>query len=161
MKRYALFISAVFALLLFGCIGGGGYTTSTPTATPTQEPTVPGSPSPTPTGYTTSTPTATPTQEPTVPGSPSPTPTAAGIVEVDIQGFAFNPSSITIPAGTTVRWTNKDAVGHTVTSDSGGTLDSPLLQNGQSWEFTFTEPGTYTYHCTPHPFMRGTVIVTP
>ncbi len=79
---------------------------------------------------------------------------------IKIEGFAFNLNSMTIGVGTTVKWMNKDSVAHTVTSDSGK-FESGLLNNGQTWEYTFKEAGTYEYHCTPHPSMKGTIIVKP
>ena len=78
--------------------------------------------------------------------------------EVEIENFAFTPATITVKVGTTVTWTNKDTVRHTVTSDKG-LFDSGLFGKGESFSFTFTEAGTYTYHCTPHPNMKGTIIV--
>lgn len=79
-------------------------------------------------------------------------------VEVEIEDFAYISATITVKVGTTVTWENKDKVQHTVTSDSG-LFDSGLLAKGVPFSFTFTEPGTYTYHCTPHPNMKGTIIV--
>ncbi len=90
-------------------------------------------------------------------GASKPEPVFLG---VKIEGFAFNVNSMTVGVGTTVKWMNKDSVAHTVTSDSGK-FESGLLNNGQTWEFTFKEPGTYDYHCAPHPFMKGTIIVKP
>jgi amicyanin len=78
--------------------------------------------------------------------------------EVEIEDFAYVSAVITVKVGTTVTWENKDQVQHTVTSDSG-LFDSGLLAKGVPFSFTFTEAGTYTYHCTPHPLMKGTVIV--
>jgi plastocyanin len=80
---------------------------------------------------------------------------------VEISGFAFNPETITVAAGTTVTWTNLDSVAHTVTADSGGAPDSGDIAQGESYSFTFTAPGTFAYHCSVHRFMHGTVIVTP
>ena len=81
---------------------------------------------------------------------------------VAISGFAFSPASLTVKAGTTVTWTNKDSDAHTVTSQgTGGPLGSAALSTGQSYSFTFTKPGTYAYLCTIHPFMTATVTVTP
>lgn len=85
---------------------------------------------------------------------------ATGRTAVTIENFAYVPQSITVKVGTTVTWTNKDSVAHTVTSDSGGVLDSPLFSAGETYSFTFNEAGTFTYHCTPHPDMKGTVTVT-
>ena len=72
---------------------------------------------------------------------------------------AYDPAVIRIKAGTPVTWTNGDAVAHTVTADEGA-FDSGFLNPGQSWSFTFETPGTYTYYCTPHPWMKGSVIVS-
>ncbi len=80
--------------------------------------------------------------------------------QVEIVDFAFHPPSITITAGDTVTWTNADAVAHTATSTSG-VFDSGALEQGQSYSFTFSMPGTYAYLCTPHPAMTGEVVVLP
>ncbi len=77
----------------------------------------------------------------------------------EISGFAFSPSTLTIKVGDTVTWTNQDAAKHTVTSDSGSELNSELLGKGRSYSHTFATAGTYNYHCTPHPYMTGKVIV--
>lgn len=79
-------------------------------------------------------------------------------VEVAIQGFSFNPATVTVNAGGCVTWTNKDSVTHTATSDEG-VFDSGNLSKGDTFEFTFAEPGTYNYHCEIHPSMTGTVVV--
>lgn len=80
---------------------------------------------------------------------------------VAIQNFAFAPAALVVKAGTTVTWTNKDTDDHTVTSQgSGGPLQSSPLGTGQSYSYTFTKPGTYSYYCTIHPFMTATVTVT-
>lgn len=78
---------------------------------------------------------------------------------VTIANFAFTPQTITVKRGSTVIWTNEDSVGHTVTSDTGNGLDSPLLSKGQSYSKIFNATGTFSYHCTPHPNMKGIVIV--
>jgi amicyanin len=78
---------------------------------------------------------------------------------VSIRNFAFSPSKITIKKGSQVVWTNKDSVGHTVTSDEGNELDSELLMQNDNYSHTFNEVGLFKYHCTPHPFMKGEVIV--
>ncbi len=78
---------------------------------------------------------------------------------VIIDNFAFSPATITISTGEKVVWRNDDNVGHTVTSDSGSELDSPLLSQGQTYEHTFNTAGSFPYHCTPHSFMTATVIV--
>ena len=81
-------------------------------------------------------------------------------VNVDIAGFKYSPNSVKVKVGDTVTWTQKDAVMHTVTIVSGPeTFDSGLLKKDQTFSYTFTKPGTYSYKCTPHPNMRGEVIV--
>ena len=77
-----------------------------------------------------------------------------------IANFAFSPSVITVKKNTKVTWTNNDSVPHTVTSDSGTLLSSTTLNTGDTYSFTFTQTGTYSYHCTIHPMMKGTVVVT-
>ncbi len=79
-------------------------------------------------------------------------------VNVEIRNFAFSPQSLQTKAGTKIVWTNKDSVGHTVTSDNG-VFGSGLLGQGQSFEFVFAQEGTFSYHCTPHPNMVATVVV--
>jgi plastocyanin len=79
---------------------------------------------------------------------------------VTINNFAFSPMVITIKMDTSVTWTNQDTVNHTVTSDSGSELASENFGRDASFSHTFTKAGTYTYHCAPHPYMHGTVIVT-
>lgn len=82
--------------------------------------------------------------------------------EVEIEDYKFAPATITVKVGTKVTWTNKDDVRHDVVADeeSADAPNGPLLAKGQSYSFTFNKAGTYTYHCSPHPYMTGTVIVT-
>lgn len=82
----------------------------------------------------------------------------AKVVDVAIEGFAFNPATVTVSAGDEVRWTNKDAVAHTTTSD-GGIWDSGNLSQGESFSFQFAEAGEFPYSCTIHPAMTGVVVV--
>ncbi|HYC30947.1 MAG TPA: cupredoxin family copper-binding protein [Gemmatimonadales bacterium] len=77
---------------------------------------------------------------------------------IRIANLAFGTGTLRVRRGTRVRWVNEDQVQHTVTANDGG-FDSGLIEPGQSWEREFTEPGEYGYHCTPHPFMTGRVIV--
>jgi len=81
-----------------------------------------------------------------------------GQSEVRIQDFAFTPNPILIRVGGSVRWTNKDASSHTVTSGSG-LFDSGTLLPDDRFEWTFDAPGTYLYHCSIHPTMQASVIV--
>ena len=77
---------------------------------------------------------------------------------IDIQGYAFSPSSITINVGDTIVWTNYDSASHTVTSNDG-TFDSGGISTGNTFSFTFTSAGTFNYYCAPHPNMTGSVTV--
>lgn len=81
-----------------------------------------------------------------------------GSNEVWIQNMAFNPSSITVPVNTTVKWTNKDGTAHTVTSTTGA-FDSGSISGGSTYSHQFTATGTYPYKCTIHSSMNGTVVV--
>ena len=103
--------------------------------------------------------------------TPSPTPTStsggddtsAGGVKVTIADSAFSPSKIEVQAGTTVTWTNDDAVPHTVTSTksddvdsaTSGLFDSGTLQPGESFSYTFKKAGDYPYECTIHASMQS------
>ncbi len=82
-------------------------------------------------------------------------------VKVRMKENSFDPSFIPIKAGTTVTWTNEDAIAHTVTyTGTGATrFDSKNLAKGESFSNTFYEPGRYIYACTQHSFMTGTVVV--
>lgn len=82
------------------------------------------------------------------------------IVEIDISAFSYGGPRMSVPVGTTVRWVNRDPVGHTVTPDDGA-WGSRLIGPGEVFEHTFSEPGEYPYHCIPHPNMRSSVLVTP
>jgi plastocyanin len=79
--------------------------------------------------------------------------------EVAMIGISFDPADITVPVGATVVWTNEDAVDHTTTADDDA-WDSGVVATGESFDFTFDEPGTYTYLCEIHPaVMQGTITV--
>ena len=84
---------------------------------------------------------------------------AQGGSGVAVQAFVFDRAEITVPAGTTVTWTNNDPVAHTVT-DVNQAWDSGLFDQGATYSKTFAEPGTYDYYCIPHPMMIGRVVVT-
>jgi plastocyanin len=78
--------------------------------------------------------------------------------QVVVRNFAYNPPDLRVKPGTTVTWKNEDSVAHSATADAGG-WDSGLLQQGQSWSRTFPTAGTFTYHCRPHPYMKGKIVV--
>jgi plastocyanin len=88
----------------------------------------------------------------------SPLPVLSGEVEIDIKDFAFNPETVTIKVGTTVKWSNKDNASHTVTGDDGS-WGSNSLAKGDVFSFTFSKVGTFSYHCGVHPSMKATLTV--
>ena len=77
---------------------------------------------------------------------------------VVIRDFGFHPATIRVRAGEEVRWVNCEDVQHTATAD-GGAWDSGLLGNGTVYRRTFPAGGSFAYHCEPHPFMEGVVVV--
>jgi plastocyanin len=83
-----------------------------------------------------------------------------GTSTVSIQSMAFSPASLTVNAGTTVKWTNNDNMTHTVTSDDGTSFNSGDLTAGNSYSYQFKVSGTYNYHCALHPEVKGTIVVT-
>jgi plastocyanin len=82
----------------------------------------------------------------------------ARVVRAEATRYLFLPLQIVVPAGTTIEWTNRDAVLHTVAADDGS-WNSGAIHPGERWSATFTEPGRYPFHCGPHPFMQGVVLV--
>lgn len=83
---------------------------------------------------------------------------ATGGSAITIAGFAFDPEATEVAAGTTVTVTNDDSVPHTWTADDGA-FDSGQLAGGDTFEHTFTDAGTFAFHCEIHPAMTGTVTV--
>jgi plastocyanin len=79
--------------------------------------------------------------------------------EPDLTRWHFDPAQITVPAGTTVVWFNKGREDHSVKADDNS-FDSGLKASGATFSRAFAKPGTYAYHCAPHPWMKGTVEVT-
>ena len=93
------------------------------------------------------------------PASPAQTSGSPGPATVTIFDFAFDPADVTVSAGTTVTWTNaEDGIAHTTTSDDD-VWASGTLNSGDTFSHTFDEPGTFTYLCTIHPFMKASITV--
>jgi amicyanin len=83
---------------------------------------------------------------------------AAASGSVTIADFSFTPGTITIDVGDTVTWNNNGPTPHSATANDGS-FDTGILRKGQSGSHTFAQAGTYSYICTPHPYMKGTVVV--
>jgi plastocyanin len=77
--------------------------------------------------------------------------------EVKIDNFSFGPVELTVPVGTTVTWTNRDDIPHTVVS-AKGVFKSKVLDTDEKFSFTFTKAGSYPYFCSIHPKMTGKII---
>ncbi|HVA87485.1 MAG TPA: plastocyanin/azurin family copper-binding protein [Candidatus Saccharimonadales bacterium] len=97
-------------------------------------------------------------------GSASPVPSTAGTGStsgaVQIKNLAFGPATITVAIGGSVTWTNADSIAHTVTFDDTSVKSSDNINSGQTYQVTFSKAGTFTYHCSIHPTMLGTVTVS-
>ena len=78
---------------------------------------------------------------------------------VTIDGSSFKPATLTIKAGDTVMWVNKDIVSHTATSRAGKGFESGALATGKSWKHTFKAKGDFPYDCRFHPIMKATLRV--
>jgi amicyanin len=89
---------------------------------------------------------------------PQPKAVAAASGSVTIADFTFSPATITINQGDTVTWNNNGPTPHSATANDGS-FDTGILRKGQSGSHTFDAAGTYSYICTPHPYMKGTVVV--
>lgn len=86
-----------------------------------------------------------------------------GSTEVKIAKMKFATPEVRIKAGSAVTWTNTEALPHNVHFKPGGSVDKelegPMLRSNQTYSVKFNTPGTYDYICTPHPFMKGKVVV--
>ncbi|MDI3341679.1 MAG: cupredoxin domain-containing protein [Sphaerobacter sp.] len=147
-RRQALGLVLIPITLACGGATGAGNGTPTPTPPPPTAAVPGGTPPPTPA--------ATPGPTTTAPAAA--TPSAPGRVPVRIVDFAFDPPALTVPVGTTVEWTNDGATIHNTVSQTG-VWESPILDPGATFRFTFDQPGEHPYWCTIHPTMLGTVTV--
>jgi plastocyanin len=82
----------------------------------------------------------------------------AAEIAVKIDNFSFSPDTITVPAGSTVRWTNRDDIPHTVV-DNNKAFKSSVLDTDEEFTYKFSKPGTYVYFCSLHPKMTAKVVV--
>jgi plastocyanin len=78
--------------------------------------------------------------------------------DVKIDNFSFGPQTLTVSVGTTVVWTNRDDIPHTVVSTEG-LFKSKVRDTDEKFSYTFTKAGTYPYFCSVHPKMTGTIVV--
>ncbi|MDD4483636.1 MAG: hypothetical protein PHD55_04625 [Methanoregula sp.] len=93
--------------------------------------------------------------------TPAPTPIYSPKTTILIGSASVNPQVLVVDQKVTVTWINTDIGNHIVTSDTGtpDAFTSPLLETNHRYQFTFTIPGTYTYHCADNAAIRGTIIV--
>jgi plastocyanin len=111
----------------------------------------------------------TPAGATAVPAATSAAPAGASTVAVSIveppfkppQEWHYDPAALTVNMGATITWTNTGAVLHTVTADDGSTFDSGNLNPKATFTFTPKQASTIAYHCTLHPWMKGTIAVQP
>ena len=85
--------------------------------------------------------------------------TGAGGNKIEIKDFAFNPQTITVKSGEKVTWINRDEEPHTIVSVEKQFKKSSALDTDQEFTITAGAPGTYTYFCSVHPKMTGTIVV--
>ena len=83
----------------------------------------------------------------------------AATAEVTIDNFSFGPVAVTVSVGTTVTWTNRDDIPHTVVSTEK-VFKSKVLDTDEKFSYAFTKAGEYQYFCSIHPKMTGKVVVT-
>lgn len=163
-KRWNILMILLAGLMLFSLqLVACSKKTPTPTPTPTRTatPTATATPTPTATPTAAASPTATPalTPSPTAVSTPTATPTeAAKTAQVALRNSVFVPVQLTVDRGTTVTWTNRDSITHTVTSDSP-LFDSGNMAPGATFSYTFNSAGTFAYHCLIHATMKGSVVV--
>jgi plastocyanin len=86
-------------------------------------------------------------------------PSAAGSDAVVISNYSYAPVSATVKVGTTITFTNDDAVEHTATSDTPGVFDTGTLNKGNAAHVKLNKLGTFSYHCSFHAFMHGAIKV--
>lgn len=97
---------------------------------------------------------ATPATSPGSVANPS-----GGAGAVTIRDYKYAPADLTVPVGTTVRFTNEDSTPHTATSKESGVFESGPIDTGKTGTIKLEKAGTFTYYCVFHPFMKGTITV--
>ncbi len=84
---------------------------------------------------------------------------AASSKTIDISSFAYSPATVIVKVGTTITFTNEESVDHTATSNTEGLFDTGTLGKDQSMRVKMSKVGTFSYHCSFHAFMHGTIEV--
>ncbi len=148
-SRFRIGLIVLSLALVVGSLSAVACGSSKKSATPTPGKTT--APAATPTTSTAAT--ATPATSGTA--TPSVVPTSASVT---IKDFEFGPATVTVTVGGTVTWTNNGPSTHTVTADDGS-FNSGDLTVGKTFSQTFNTAGTFSYHCSIHPFMTATVVV--
>lgn len=132
-KKLLYVIIAVVAVIVIGVIMAGGKKTNTASTTPAKSSS----------------------------SSKADTASAVATMSIDIKDYMFGPMVTKVKVGDTVTWTNKDAVHHNIVADtaSADAPNGPLFGQNETFSFKFTKAGSFSYHCDPHPYMHGTVVV--
>jgi len=157
MKTKFITILFLSSLLLAACSSAS---TQTPTLSPSLSPTQAQPAYVPPAGASSIVPTVNPGVYPYPAPSIQPLASQPGEASINISGFKFDPANITVKVGTTVTWTNQDSAAHTITADDRS-WTSDNLNQGATYSHTFDQAGTFTYKCSIHPSMVGTIIVQP
>jgi plastocyanin len=154
MNKNLTAVAIGIAVVIVGLVLFASLHSNSKNSTSTQNQTASPTPAPAPANQNTN-PAPNPSANPTNPSDQQ----AAGAVT--IKNMAFTPSQITVKKGSTVTWTNQDSIAHTVTDDlaDAGGPNSGNIQPGGTYSFTFDKTGSFQYHCTIHPSMRGTIVV--
>jgi plastocyanin len=156
MKRVRALLGATFALAAASAVPAISAAQDTGTTTP-EDPAISGSGLDAAPGGISEAPTgSSPAGHATVASAPAAQKAASA--SVTIVDFSFSPSSVSVAVGDTVTWTNTGDAPHNATADDGS-FRTQTLNKGQSASHTFTQPGTFSYVCTIHPNMHGSVRV--
>jgi plastocyanin len=134
MRRFAILLVSSLAVMAVAACGG-------PSSSPSQAASQPAS---------------VPASQPAGSAAAACAEAATGTVTVNIEGNAYAPDPVTAGVGEAIQWTNADAVPHTATLDEGD-CGTETIDAGATLGLVFNEAGTYTYHCTVHPAMTGTI----
>jgi plastocyanin len=139
MRRISILALSLFALLaLSACASGGGTAATGATAPQPAE--------------------SAAASAPAAAGGGCATSSEAGAVSVGIENFAYAPADVSAAVGETITWTNSDSAPHTATLDDGACDTGNIAQNASAG-LVFDAAGTYPYHCTIHPNMKGTITI--